>query len=99
MIGVLSKFVIANGLADEVKAAFQKRPHFVDSHPGFVRMDVLSPQDAPNEIWLLTYWQSEAEFLAWHRSHSYREAHAGIPKGLKLVPSATLLRLFDFVSG
>ena len=99
MIGVLSKFVIANGLADEVKAAFQKRPHSVDHHPGFVRMDVLSPQDAPNEIWLLTYWQSEAEYQQWHRSHSYRESHAGIPKGLKLVRSATQLRFFEFVCG
>jgi len=99
MIGVLSRFVVANGLANEVKAAFRGRPHSVDLQPGFVRMEVLSPQDAPNEIWLLTYWHSEADYREWHRSHSYRESHAGMPKGLKLVPSATQVKLFDFVCG
>jgi len=99
MIGVLSRFVIANGLADEVKTAFRGRPHSVDLHPGFVRMEVLSPQDTPNEIWLLTYWRSEADYREWHGSHSYRDSHAGIPKGLKLESSATQLRFFDFVCG
>src|ERR1700674_177513 len=97
MICVLSRFFIANDLAEEVKAAFRLRPHSVDLHAGFVRMEVLSPQDAPNEIWLLTYWRSEADYREWHRSHAYRASHTGIPKGLKLDPSVTQLRVFDFV--
>jgi heme oxygenase (mycobilin-producing) len=97
VITVLSKFVVANSLADEVKQAFLQRPHVVDGYPGFVRLEVLSPLDAPNEIWLLTHWHDEKSYRAWHGSHFYRKSHAGIPKGLKLVPSATQLRFFDLV--
>jgi heme-degrading monooxygenase HmoA len=98
MISVLSRFVVANDLTDKVKEAFLNRPHSVDQCPGFVRLEVLSPRDAPNEIWLLTYWEDEWSYREWHSSHSYRESHAGIPKGLKLVPSATQLRFFDLVA-
>ena len=51
----ISKFAVANGMTVEVKEAFVKRPHLVDSAEGFVRMDVLSPKDTPDEIWLLQH--------------------------------------------
>jgi heme-degrading monooxygenase HmoA len=94
----LSRFVIANGMADEVKAAFRQRPHFVDSAPGYRRMDVISPVDRPEEIWLITFWSDEASFLVWHHGHSYRDSHRGIPKGLKLVPGESKITHFDHVS-
>ena len=46
----LSKFVVANHLTPEVKRAFVARPHLVDSAPGFLRMEVLSPKERPKEI-------------------------------------------------
>jgi heme-degrading monooxygenase HmoA len=52
----MSRFVIANGMEHEVKAAFRGRPGLVDHASGFLRMDVLSPLDAPGEIWIMTYW-------------------------------------------
>ena len=93
----LSKFEIANGMIDEVRTAFRNRPHLVDGAPGFLRMDVISPVEAPAEIWLITYWTDEASYRSWHRSHVYRESHGGIPKGLKLRPQGTELRYFDHV--
>lgn len=98
MFVAISQFVVANGLTDEVKDAFSKRPHLVDSAPGFVRMDVISPRDEPDAIWLLTYWSDEQSYRDWHRSHLYRESHAGIPKGLKLVPGRNQILLFDHVA-
>jgi heme-degrading monooxygenase HmoA len=97
MIGVLSRFVVANGMAEEVKRAFLLRPRLVDSAAGFVRLDVLSPEDAPSEIWLLTYWEDLKSYQTWHTSHNYRESHSGIPKGLKLVPGSASLRVFDLI--
>lgn len=97
MFVALSRFVVANGMTAQVKAAFQARPHLVDSAEGFVRMEVLSPRDLPDEIWLLTWWAAEAHYRAWHRSHEYHESHKGIPKGLKLVPKSAQLRYFDHV--
>jgi len=94
---VLSKFVIANGMAAEVKAAFRDRPRLVDGAPGFVRMEVLSPLERPEEIWLVTYWTDAASFEAWHHSHHYKESHRGIPGGLKLVPRETEIRRLEHV--
>lgn len=94
----ISKFAVANGMTVEVKEAFVKRPHLVDSAEAFVRMDVLSPKDTPDEIWLLTYWSNEESFKSWHKSHMYRDSHKGIPKGLKLDPTVTEIRHFDHIS-
>jgi len=94
----LSKFKVRNGLAGEVREAFLRRPHLVDGVEGFVRMDIVSPAEDDSEFWLLTYWRDEASFRTWHHSHTYRESHAGIPQGLKLVPQATELRTFRYIT-
>jgi heme oxygenase (mycobilin-producing) len=93
----LSKFVIANDKTVEVKEAFRHRPHLVDGQPGFVRMEVLSPLDRPEEIWLVTHWTDPESFKLWHRSHLYQDSHQGIPKGLKLVPGETEMRHFEHI--
>ena len=99
MLVALSKFTVANGMTPQVKEAFVNRPHLVDSEPGFLRMDVISPLDNPDEIWLITYWTDESSYRVWHRSHHYRASHKGIPKGLKLVPKSAEIRLFEYVAG
>jgi len=93
----LSRFTVAQK-TDEVKQAFRQRPHHVDSALGFVRMDVLSPCDAPDELWLITYWRDEASYRTWHHSHLYKESHQGIPAGLKLVPKSVSMRFFEHVA-
>ena len=93
----LSRFTVANGMAAQVKCAFMNRPHLVDGASGFLGMEVLSPTDCLNEIWLLTRWSDETSYRAWHASHAYHESHKGIPRGLKLVPGATSIRLFERV--
>jgi heme-degrading monooxygenase HmoA len=94
----LSRFIVANGMTPEVKLAFMNRPHLVDDAPGFIRMDVISPLDNTDEIWLITFWSDEESYRQWHRGHTYRESHGGIPKGLRLDPKGTSIRLFDYVS-
>lgn len=85
-------------MVEQVKQAFLERPHLVDSAPGFIRLDVISPTEKPEEIWLLTYWRDRESFTTWHKSHLYHESHKGIPRGLKLVPSETEIRYFDHVA-
>jgi len=82
----------------EVKQAFRNRPHLVDHTPGFVRLEVLSPEDNPSEIMLITFWEDHRSYETWHRGHQYSEAHAGMPKGLKLVPGKTSIRLYEHVA-
>jgi heme-degrading monooxygenase HmoA len=98
MFVALSKFTVANGMAPQIKEAFLNRPHLVDTAPGFLRMDVISPVDNPDEIWLLTYWTDESSYKVWHRSHAYHDSHKGIPKGLKLVPKSAQVSFFEHVA-
>jgi heme-degrading monooxygenase HmoA len=93
----LSRFVVANGMEAEVKAAFRGRPHLVDRTAGFIRMEVLCPLDRPQEIWLVTHWRCADDYHAWHSGHAYRESHRGIPKGLKLIGRETCIREFEVV--
>lgn len=93
-----SRFVVRNGMEEEVRMAFQSRPHVVDHAPGFCRMEVLRPIANPEEFWLMTWWTDEAAFVHWHRSHDYRESHAGIPKGLKLVAGSVQIRRLELIS-
>ena len=98
MIVALSRFTIANDMADEVHAAFRARPRLVDQAPGFLGMDVMSPIGNPAEVWLVTRWCDEQRYRNWHRGHDYHEAHKGIPRGLKLVPGSAEVRLFDVLA-
>lgn len=95
MIVALSRFTIANNMDEEVRIAFQQRPHLVDTVPGFLGMEVMSPLDHPAEIWLLTRWENEQNYTDWHKGHLYHQSHHGIPKGLKLVKSSTEITLFN----
>jgi heme oxygenase (mycobilin-producing) len=98
MFIALSQFIIANNMAEEVKDAFIKRPHLVEEATGFLRLEVISPLDNKDEIWLLTYWRDEDSFKVWHHSHLYHDSHKGIPRGLKLVPKSARLRFFEHIS-
>jgi heme-degrading monooxygenase HmoA len=98
MFMVISQFVVAPGQADVVREAFRARPHLVDRAPGFIRMDVVNPREEPDAFWLVTLWQDECSYRAWHHSHAYHDSHAGIPAGLKLVSSRTRITYFDHVT-
>lgn len=97
MFIALSRFTVANHLAAEVKEAFKNRPHLVEGAAGFVRMEVISPLDNPDEVWLLTYWQDAESYKKWHRGHDYHQSHKDIPKGLKLIRGSAAIRLFEHV--
>jgi heme-degrading monooxygenase HmoA len=98
MIVVLSQFRVAEEMAAATKDAFLERPHLVDEAPGFLRLEVFSPRDQPDEIWLMTYWTDEESFRLWHRSHAYKESHRAIPKGLKVIPKSAAIRILEHVA-
>src|SRR5690606_19633839 len=64
----IRRFTVANGMTGEVKAALINRPRFVDGKSGFLRMDVISPVDNPDEVIIMTYWASKAGYDAWYKS-------------------------------
>ena len=99
MFVVVSKFTVNNrdNMTLAVKTAFRERPRLVESAPGFVRLDVLSPLENPDEIWLITYWTEKASFQEWRTNH-YKEAHSLIPEGLSLISDRTEMLFFEHVS-
>lgn len=94
----MSSFIIANDMAQEVKEAFINRPHLVDKAPGFLRMEVFTSQENPNEFSLMSYWENEESFKVWYESHKYHDSHSGIPKGVKLVPKSVKIRYYNLVA-
>ena len=98
MFVALSRFSVANGMAAAIHEAFRQRPHLAEQAPGFLRMDVISPRDRPEDIWLQTYWTDAESYRHWHRSHQYHESNRSIPKGLKLVPGSVSIEFFDHMA-
>ncbi|MGZ5244169.1 MAG: antibiotic biosynthesis monooxygenase family protein [Bacteroidia bacterium] len=97
MFVALSKFVVANGMTQQVKEAFINRPQMVENAAGYIKLDVISPVKNPDEIWLITYWEDEESYKTWHKSHMYHDSHKGIPKGLRLVPRSADISFFEYV--
>ena len=91
----MSQFEVANGMTAEVLRAFRERPHRVDQASGFIRMEVITPLEHPDQIWLMTWWRDADSYHAWHRSHAYHDSHAGMPKGLKLVRGSARVSFFN----
>ena len=95
MFCAISRVTIGNHLAEEVREAFRSRADLVDGEPGFVSLEVMSPVDDAHEIGRMTHWLDEARHQSLHRGHSDHRSHAGIPRGLKLVPKSTVVRFFE----
>jgi heme-degrading monooxygenase HmoA len=44
---------------------------FDERAPGFLGLEVMSPKDAPAEIWLATRWADEQAFRDWHHGRDF----------------------------
>jgi heme-degrading monooxygenase HmoA len=93
----MSRFRVQPGQEDRVHEAFRQRPHRVDDQPGFVRMEVMRPEERPNEFWLITVWRDRASFERWHRHHM-ADSHQAMPPGLTLEPGSQALEYLELVS-
>lgn len=93
----VSHFTVANDTHEAVAEAFRQRPHEVDSVPGFRRMEVWNTEGDGRCFTLVTWWDSADCFQRWHRSHAYKEAHRGMPKGLRLVSGSTRIEHFNLL--
>jgi heme-degrading monooxygenase HmoA len=78
-----------------VRQAFLDRPRLVDGAPGFLGMEVFLDHQDGSVFHVLTRWIDEASFQSWHSGPLHNASHRGIPKGLKLDASHTMVRMFD----
>lgn len=99
-MSVLVESVFRLSSADQVEAvrrAFEGRPRLVDKVGGFRRMEVYSSRGEPLEFRLMTYWDSEADFRRWFKSHQFQDSHEWIPAGVGLDPGSAEVRVYDFL--
>ena len=75
-------YVVANRVpvtpefAERFEESFRNREGKVENHPGFLRMEVLKPEDPEGVYVVLTHWRSRDDFVAWMRSDDFRKGHA-----------------------
>ena len=92
MVLALSRFLVVNGMEEQVAVAFLNRPHLVEEAAGFLGLEVFRDRRDSRAFYLATRWSDESCFREWHRSEAHRSSHQGIPGGLKLDPSFTEVR-------
>ncbi len=99
MVVALSRFKVANGCEAAVREAFLNRPGLVDNVAGFLGLEVFTDAEDASLFYLITRWTDADSFRKWHSGPNHNLAHQGIPKGLKLDASFTLIRILDRISG
>jgi len=69
--------------SDELVAAFQDRAGLVESHEGFVDLQVWRSDRDPGEVLMVSRWRDRDAFRAYMRSSDHRVSHARIDPSLK----------------
>jgi heme-degrading monooxygenase HmoA len=63
----------------DYKARFEQlmgsRAMEVDTMPGFIRMEVLRPDDTQNDYLIISHWDSEEHFKDWKKSEQFTKGH------------------------
>ena len=77
--------------SDELVAAFQDRAGLVESHDGFIDLQVWRSDRDPSEVLMVSRWEDRDSFTAYMRSADHRVSHARIPAAVK--DAITLERL------
>lgn len=67
----------------ELVDAFKRRVGLVDSHPGFIDLQVWRSDRDPEEVLMVSRWRDRAAFKAYMKSNDHRESHARIDPQLK----------------
>lgn len=77
MFVVMNRFFVNPAHAGQFEARIRNRPGQVEQQPGFVRVQLLRPDDLADPYIVLTLWQSKADFEAWVKTDTFTEKHAG----------------------
>ncbi len=64
-------------MGEEVARRFAARLGAVDDQKGFEGFELLQPSDERTTWLVVTRWQDDASFEAWHSSPSFAHGHRG----------------------
>ncbi len=74
MFVMMNRMTVPDEYREKFETMFRTRARAVDRRPGFVRAEILRPEQG-NEYIVMTHWESQEHFDAWSRSDEYREGH------------------------
>jgi len=77
MFIAMNRFQVLKDHADAFESVWKSRDSRLVNEPGFIAFHLLKgPEDDTTILYAShTLWRSRAEFEAWTRSESFREAH------------------------
>jgi heme oxygenase (mycobilin-producing) len=79
----VSRLRVAADRVEELVAAFRSRAGLVDGFDGFRGLEVWHSDRDAEEVWMISRWDSRAQFTAYMRSAEHRVSHDRIGPGLK----------------
>ena len=78
----MSRLRVAPERADELVAAFRDRLGLVDSHDGFIDLQVWQSDRDEQELVMVSRWTDRDSFRDYMRSADHRASHDRIPSEL-----------------
>jgi heme-degrading monooxygenase HmoA len=79
----LSRLQVDEARSDELVAAFRRRAGLVESHSGFIDLQVWRSDRDPSEVIMVSRWQDKESFRAYMRSDDHRTSHERINPSLE----------------
>lgn len=76
MYVVMNRIPVNPDYAEQFEERFKNRAGEVDKMQGFVRNQVLRPNNPEDPYIVMTFWQSKADFEAWVNSDAFKKGHA-----------------------
>lgn len=87
----MSRLQVEPSRSDELVAAFQARAGLVESHAGFIDLQVWRSDRDRAEVLMVSRWEDRDAFKAYMRSADHKLSHDRIPP--ELAEAITLERL------
>jgi heme-degrading monooxygenase HmoA len=78
----VSRLRVEASRADELVAAFRQRAHRVDDFEGFLRLEVWRSDRDPEEVLMVSHWESGERFGDYTPRAEHRVSHDRIPDDL-----------------
>ena len=78
MIAIFNRLPVKKGVAGQIVERFANSRGNVQGFPGFVSMEVLRSEEAPegeDEVLIITRWRDREAFDAWVGSEEFKKAH------------------------
>jgi heme-degrading monooxygenase HmoA len=79
----MSRLRVESERSDELVAAFQGRAGLVESHDGFIDLQVWRSDRDPSEVLMVSRWSNRDAFRAYMRSADHRASHERLDPSLK----------------